>query len=52
VRRWVSLAVLAFAVAAPAARAVPLGGTVLVDRPTGSGALPFDGFAESDVAGH
>jgi hypothetical protein len=52
VRRWVSFAVLVFAVAAPAARAVPLGGTVLVDRPTGFGALPFDGFAQSSVSGH
>lgn len=43
---------LAFAAAAPAARAVPLSGTVLVDRPSGVGTLPFDGFADSDVSAH
>jgi hypothetical protein len=52
VRRWVSFALLAFAVGAPAARAVPIAGTVLVDRPTGFGALPFDGFAASYTTEH
>jgi hypothetical protein len=63
--RRVAVAVLAFAVRAlplvvgtfalaataiaPAARAVPLGATVLVDRPTGFGALPFDGVGDTSL---
>jgi Tol biopolymer transport system component len=54
VRRWrvPGLVVLALACAAPVARAVPVGGTVLLDRPSGFGALPFDGIADSSVGHH
>jgi Tol biopolymer transport system component len=51
-RRWLALAVLVLAVGAPTARAVPLGGTALIDRPSGFGALPFDGIANSSTATH
>jgi Tol biopolymer transport system component len=51
-RRWLALAVLALAAAAPAARAVPQGATVLLDRPSGFGALPFDGIASSSTSAH
>lgn len=51
-RRWLALAVLVLATSAPVARAVPLGATVLLDRPTGFGALPFDGIASSSTSGH
>ncbi len=51
-RRWLALAVLVLATGAPVARAVPLGATVLLDRPTGFGALPFDGIASSSTSGH
>ena len=43
---------LAFAAGAPAAHAVVLHGTALVDRPAGSGALPFDGIASSQTGSH
>jgi Tol biopolymer transport system component len=46
------LAVLGLAAGAPAAGAVPLGGTVIVDRPTGFGPLPFDGIASSSTSAH
>jgi Tol biopolymer transport system component len=46
------IAALALGAGAPAARAVPLGGTVLVDRPSGLGALPFDGIANSFTSAH
>jgi Tol biopolymer transport system component len=54
-RRRLALAVLllvAAAAVAPSARAVPPGATVLVDRPDGFGALPFDGIASSSVREH
>jgi Tol biopolymer transport system component len=41
----------ALAVAAPAA-AIPLGSTALIDRPSGFGALPFDGAGSSLVDSH
>lgn len=50
-RRWVGFAVLALAIGTPVAKAVPLGGTVLVDRPSGLGTLPFDGFGSSSPSG-
>jgi Tol biopolymer transport system component len=52
-RRRLALAVLLLAAAvAPSARAVPLGATVLIDRPDGFGALPFDGIASSSAREH
>ncbi len=51
-RRWLALVVLVLAAATPTARAVPLGGTVLLDRPSGFGALPFDGIASSSTSSH
>ncbi len=51
-RRWLVLGVLALAAGVPAARAVPLGGTAIVDRPTGFGPLPFDGIGSSQTAAH
>jgi Tol biopolymer transport system component len=51
-RRWLALAVLVLAAGAPTARAVTLGGTALIDRPSGFGPLPFDGIASSFAAPH
>ncbi|HEY1833524.1 MAG TPA: hypothetical protein VGG08_03745 [Solirubrobacteraceae bacterium] len=50
--RWLILAVLALAAAAPEAGAIPVNGTVIVDRPSGTGALPFDGIAGSSTSAH
>jgi hypothetical protein len=51
VRRASIAAVLGALVLPAAASAIPLGATALVDRPTGLGALPFDGAgrAEADL---
>ena len=51
-RRWVVLGLLGFAFMAPAARAIPVGSTVLLDRPSGFGALPFDGISSSETSLH
>jgi Tol biopolymer transport system component len=51
---WPCLAcvlILLVALAEPAA-AVPIGSTVLIDRPSGFGPLPFDGTNNSSVARH
>ena len=37
---------------APAAHAIPVGSTVLLDRPSGFGALPFDGISSSGTSTH
>jgi Tol biopolymer transport system component len=52
-RRWLALAVLVLAAGSSAsAHAVPLGGTALIDRPSGFGPLPFDGVASSFATTH
>ncbi len=51
-RRWVLLGLLGFAATAPAAHAIPVGSTVLLDRPSGFGALPFDGISSSETTTH
>ena len=50
-RQRVALAVTAVGllISAPAG-ATPVGGTVLVDRPSGFGALPFDGIGYSSIS--
>jgi hypothetical protein len=52
VRGFLIAALALLVAAAPAAAAVPVGGTVLVDRPTGTGPLPFDGARSSGVNAH
>jgi hypothetical protein len=49
VRRWLFLAGLAIGAMAPSAQAIPLGATVLLDRPSGFGSLPFDGIGNTFV---
>ena len=50
--RGILAAALALLVAAAPAGAVSVGGTVLVDRPTGTGPLPFDGTRSSGIDAH
>src|SRR3954452_9681513 len=50
-RAWIAGVLATFLVALPAG-AVPTGSTVLVDRPSGFGSLPFDGANFSSVDTH
>jgi Tol biopolymer transport system component len=52
-RRYLSAAALAAALLAPStAAALPAGTTQLLDRPSGFGALPFDGVNDSTIGTH
>src|SRR4051812_23960614 len=50
-RAWIAGVLAVLAIALPA-EALPAGSTVLVDRPSGFGALPFDGANFSSVDTH
>jgi hypothetical protein len=51
-RRACAISFVLLGALAPVARAIAPGSTALVDRPTGFGALPFDGIGDASAGPH